>query len=83
MPRRWSFPTRLCVRSIVLVCLHVGSYVTGRHKARFVAEVDQFPSPMMSTTAGLEAHETTWKPRKEIKALSSGELLADDFPHPL
>ena len=55
---RYRFTDRLCIRRIILLSLHVGLDVRGRHKPNLVTQRQENPSPVVSGRARLDSDKT-------------------------
>ena len=76
-PSQPRLADRLGIRRVVLVPLHVGLHVIGRHDAHHVAESLQLASPVMRCCARLNANQTGRLLPEERQNLAAPQLSAD------
>src|SRR3978361_2212601 len=79
---RWT-PNRLADRlgigHVVLVALHVGFHIGGRHEAGLMAERNQLARPMVRGRTGFHADEARRNPGKEREDLAASQPLAHHY----
>ena len=74
---------RLGIGHIVLVALHIGFHVVGRHEAHLMAKRGQLASPMVRRRAGFEADQARRNPGKEREDLAASQPLDRDLTLPV
>ena len=73
-----AISARGIVCRIGLALVDIRFRVAWRHQPHRVAELAQFPAPMMSCRTGLNTDQSGAKPREEFQDLATAQCLADN-----
>jgi len=73
-----AISARGIVSRIGLALVDIRFRVAWRHQPHRVAELAQFPAPMMSCRTGLNTDQSGAKPREEFQDLATAQCLADN-----